>query len=318
MLSERLRQSLRYFHVLMALPHRLDLSISGIVLRIESDLPIHADTKFLPFLTESTAPDLTARIERTVHLPELSEDILHEDLCYRVHPDGWGGYLRSFFDAPRDLTPYAVSAWDSDERVLTVRYLSKGSHCLSELGSCLFHLGLEHLLLQQERLCLHAALVRTDVGGILFSGPSGIGKSTQAELWCRHRSAVQLNGDRPILSRIKDGWLGWGSPYAGSSRCHINDSCPIHAIVMLRQAPQCSLRRLSVREAFRAVWFGLAVNHWDADQVRRASDLALELICAVPVLEFSCTPDLQAVEYLEQTLKEVCEHAADRSGQCPD
>ena len=166
----------------MPLPYRIDLSLSGFVLRIESDLPIHAAPKFLPFLTKSTAPDLIGRIERTDHLPELSDDIIHEDLCYRVHADGLGGFLRSFFDAPRDLTPYAVTTWDQDARVIRVCYLSKGSHCFSELDSTLFHLGLERLLLQQERLCLHAACVRTDDGGVLFSGPSGIGKSTLLKL----------------------------------------------------------------------------------------------------------------------------------------
>jgi len=290
----------------MLLPYQIDLSLSGFVLRIESDLPIHAAPKFLPFLTKSTAPDLIGRIERTDHLPELSDDVIHEDLCYRVHPDGMDGFLRSFFDAPRDQTPYAVSAWDGETRGIRVCYLSKGSHCFSELDSTLFHLGLERLLLLQERLCLHAACVRTDVGGILFSGPSGIGKSTQAELWCRYRSAVQINGDRPILSRSGGGWLAWGSPYAGSSRCHVNESCPVRVIVMLRQGNQCSIRRLSLPEAFRAIWSGVTVNSWDADQVRRASDLALELTASVPVLEFSCTPDLGAVEYLEQALKEVC------------
>ena len=290
----------------MPLPYRIDLSLSGFVLRIESDLPIHAAPKFLPFLTKSTAPDLIGRIERTDHLPELSDDIIHEDLCYRVHADGLGGFLRSFFDAPRDLTPYAVTTWDQDARVIRVCYLSKGSHCFSELDSTLFHLGLERLLLQQERLCLHAACVRTDDGGVLFSGPSGIGKSTQAALWCRHRAAIQINGDRPILSRDGDGWLAWGSPYAGSSRCHVNENCPGRGIVMLRQGGDCAVRRLTLPEAFRAIWFGVTVNSWDTDQVRRASNLALELSCSVPVLEFTCTPDSSAVEYLEQALKEVC------------
>ena len=289
----------------MLMYRQMDLSISGFVLRIESDLPIRIPQRFLPFLTESDAPDLIGRIEQTDVLPKLSEEVLHTDLCYRVHPDGRGGYLRSFFDAPRDLTPYAVSAWSEEARLMRVCYLSKGAHCFSELGSTLFHLGLERLLLLQERLCLHAACVRTDIGGILFSGPSGIGKSTQAELWCRHRSALQINGDRPILSRSETGgWLAWGSPYAGSSRCHLNESCTVSAIVMLRQAKTCSLRRLSLPEAFRAVWSGLTVQRWDPAQADAASRLTMELIASVPVVELACTPDEAAVACLEQALKE--------------
>lgn len=284
----------------------LELSVSDLVLRIESDLVITADHRFQPFLTESAEPDLTARIMQTDRLPNLSDEVIHEDLCYRVHSDGKGGYVRSFFDAPRDMTPYAVACREDDSGILCVRYLPHGARFLSELGRCLFHLGLENLLLQQDRVCLHAACVRSDLGGILFSGPSGIGKSTQAELWCRHRSAVQINGDRPILARSGNGWLAWGSPYAGSSRCYINENCTIRAIVMLRQSSHCTLRRLSVTEAFRAVWSGLTVNTWDADQVRRASGLAIELVSSVPVLEFSCTKEPDAVDVLDRALKEVC------------
>jgi hypothetical protein len=165
-----------------------------------------------------------------------------------------------------------------------------------------FHVGIESLMLYRERLCFHAACVRTALGGILFSGPSGIGKSTQADLWCKYRGAEQINGDRPILSKGEEGWLAWGSPYAGSSRCYVNASCPVRAIVMLRQAGSCSLRRLSAREAFRAVWSGLTVPAWDAKAMETACDLALELSAAVPVYEFGCTPDAAAVEFLEQGL----------------
>lgn len=282
------------------------LSIAGITLRMDTDRPLAPGSKFAPFLTEESKPDFLARFRRVAELPPIPEKILHEDVCYRVHPNGRGGYLRSFFDPPRDDTPYAVATYDYSRGRIQVDYLEKGASCVSEMGNSFFHLGLEAMLIHKNRLCLHAACVQTHLGGILFSGPSGIGKSTQAELWCDNRGAKQINGDRPILSRHEDGWLAWGSPYAGSSRCHINESCPVTAIVMLRQAKECSLRRLSLPEAFRAVWSGLTVYSWDKTFVDAASSLALELIASVPVLEFACTPDMQAVTFLEQGLRKEC------------
>ena len=40
-----------------------------------------------------------------------------------------------------------------------------------------------------------------------------------------------------------------------------------------------------------------------------ACDLALELGSSIPVYEFGCTPDLQAVEFLEQGLRKegICD-----------
>lgn len=285
---------------------RYILSIAGILVQLETDQCLSGERDFLPFLAAEGSPDYRASFRRVAHLPPIPDSVLYEGLCYRVHPDGKGGYLRSFFDPPRDMTPYAVAVYDYCRGIIQVDYLEKGAHCVSEMNNSFFHLGLEAMLIYRERLCLHAACVDTELGGILFSGPSGIGKSTQAELWCTYRGAHQINGDRPILSKGHDGWLAWGSPYAGSSRCHVNESCPVTAIVMLRQAKECSLRRLNRAEAFRSIWSGLTMNSWDERFVEAATDLTIELIGKVPVLEFSCTPDEQAVDYLEQGLRKEC------------
>lgn len=278
-------------------------SIAGLELQLKIDQNLELQTSFLPFVTENSLPDFIAVFRRTDELPAIPEKVLHEDICYRVHSCTDGRILRSFFDAPKERTPYAVAAADYAAGTLQVDYLKSGAHCLSQTKNTFFHVGFETLLLYRERLCFHAACVRTALGGILFSGPSGVGKSTQAELWCKHRGAEQMNGDRPILSKGNSGWLAWGSPYAGSSRCYVNASCPVSAVVMLRQAESCSLRRLSAKEAFRAVWSGLTVPAWDAKAMETACDLALELSTTVPVYEFGCTPDVTAVEFLERGLE---------------
>ena len=286
--------------------YRLDLEIAGLSLSLRSFQKWEEESSFLPFVTETESPDYMAVFRETDVLPAISETVLHEDSCYRVHPDGRGGYVRSFFDAPRDYTPYAVAQYDHVHGRIQIDCLPKGAHCVSEIHNSFFHLGFEAMLIHRDRLCFHAACVEIPLGGLLFSGPSGIGKSTQAELWQQYRGARQINGDRPILSRTEKGWLAWGSPYAGSSRCHINENCPVSAIIMLQQAKTCRLERLSMPEAFRAVWSGLTVHSWDKPLVEKALDLTMDLIGAVPVFRFHCTPDEAAVRYLEQELKKEC------------
>ena len=284
----------------MALRDEYTFRIADVTVCLQTDQVLAEEDIFRPFVTQSEDVDFRAVFRQVDQLPTIPEKILYEDLCYRVHPDGKGGFLRSFFDAPSDMTPYAVAAYDHPGGSIRVEYLPKGAHCVSEIRNSFFHLGLEALLMERNRLCLHAACVDTAMGGILLSGPSGIGKSTQADLWCRHRGARQINGDLPILQKTKTGWQAWGSPYAGSSRCYLNECCSIRTIVILRQAPENRLRRLSPSEAFRAVWSGVTVNSWDPRFTERACDLALELISQIPVYELACTPDIRAVELLEQ------------------
>lgn len=280
-------------------PYRCDLSIAGLPIRMELEQSVPMTAAFRPFLT-TQPPRYTARFRRVEVLPELDDRVLYTGNCHRIHPQG----LRSFFDAPRDLTPYAVARTDHDRGVVDVAYLEKGAHCVSQMDNSFFHLGFEGLLIRQDRICFHASLIRTERGGILFSGPSGIGKSTQADLWCRHRGAKLLNGDRPILQRREGDFQAWGSPYAGSSTCYVNESAPVSALVFLAQGKENRIRRLRAGEAFRRIYAGLTMYSWDREFVDRACTLAEELTAAVPCYELSCLPDVTAVECLEQRLKE--------------
>lgn len=270
---------------------------------MEKEQPFSESPMFAPFLSYSAAPDFHAVFREVSELPPIPQKNLFEERRYRVHPDGKGGFLRSFFDSPLDLTPYGVGEYDYDNGSIRIDYLAKGARFFTDMHNSFFHLGLESILLHRQRMCLHASFIQTELGGILFSGPSGVGKSTQAELWCKYRNARQINGDRPILSKAREGWLAWGSPYAGSSKCYVNASCPVAAVVMLRQAENCTLRRLTAGEAFRRIWSGLTMHSWDPYCVETACDLTLDLVGAVPVYELGCTPDEQAVACLEQGLR---------------
>lgn len=278
----------------------IDLSIAGIPIRMELERPVPMTEAFRPFLSDG-GPICTGRFRLVRELGDFDERILYTGNCYRVHPEG----VRSFFDAPRDLTAYALARTDHEAGVVDVAYLEKGAHCVSQMDNSFFHLGFEGLLIRHDRICFHASCIRTEKGGILFSGPSGIGKSTQARLWCEHRGAELINGDRPILQKTAEGFLAWGSPYAGSSRCFVNDSVPVRALVFLAQEPRNRIRRLGAADAFRRIYGQLTMYSWDRFFAGRACDLALGLAEQVPCWELGCVPDVSAVELLERKLEET-------------
>lgn len=289
--------------------HTYHFRIADIPIALETDRDLALSEEFTPFVDPVPAqPRYLARIHQVPQLPPIPEAVLHETGCDRVHSDGRGGYPRSFFDAPRDPAPYSLVTYDYPAGLIDVPYLEKGRHCLSQLSNSFYHLGLEEIMLRENRLCFHAACISSDLGGLLFAGPSGVGKSTQANLWCRYRMARLLNGDRPILSLTDRGVLAWGSPYAGSSRCYVNECTPVRAILLLKQAPACALRPLPAGESLRRICAGLNLHTWDSDYLNHALDLATQVITRVPVYEFSCTADESAVQFLANALKEGINH----------
>ena len=147
---------------------------------------------------------------------------------------------------------------------------------------------------------------REEYGGILFSGVSGSGKTTQAELWMKWEKARQINGDRPILYKSDKGWLGCGSPYAGSSECYINECIPIKTIILLEQGTQTSLQRVSITEAVKRIYANSTVYTWNKEYVEKLLNLIMILVQEIPVYRLINRADHDSVEIVKKELqKEV-------------
>lgn len=283
--------------------HISDLLLGGTVIRLEHPQSILTTENFWCFKAEVSTPDciVTFRVYEKLSWP--SAEPLFANFAFSVYPDGEEGYLRLYHDHKEGDRPYAIGRIAPDGRSETVDYLADSAEFFSETQNTFSHIALEELLLHRDRIILHASFITASLGGILFSGPSGVGKSTQAALWERFEGARQINGDRPILGREDDRWIAYGSPYAGSSRCHVNESCPVRAIVLLEQGPENSLTRLTVGQAFHRLFAQTTVNSWNPWFVERVCDLVSHLAASVPVYCLSCTPDRRAVETLKTALK---------------
>ncbi|MCI7098418.1 MAG: hypothetical protein MR966_05790 [Lachnospiraceae bacterium] len=244
------------------------------------------------------------RFCETEELPKFTEAPIEYNQDFSVYREQNGDYIRCYHDHKNNDRQYAVTRFEPEQKLVQVDYLPEGAQFFSEVSNSFFHIGWETLLLHEKRMILHAACVDTPHGGILFSGSSGVGKSTQADLWCRFMNARLLNGDRTVLHAEQKGWMAYGSPYAGSSRCYVNDSCPVKAVVMLKQTKQCTLRRLGMAEAFHKVYAQATVNSWNTEYVTTLCDLIIALVTDIPVYELSCTPDRDAVEILQKELME--------------
>lgn len=163
-------------------------------------------------------------------------------------------------------------------------------------------LSAEHLVLDAGGVVLHASYVLHNGKAILFTAPSGTGKSTQADLWKNLRGARIINGDRAVI-RVADGQaVACGIPFAGSSEYCENVTAPLAAIVYLGQAPKTQISRLTGFRAFHRVWEGCSVNTWNRIDVEAATKIVENIISRVPVLYLPCTPDETAVIALEGAL----------------
>ena len=157
-------------------------------------------------------------------------------------------------------------------------------------------------LIHRGGFLLHASYIGWEGKAILFTAPSGTGKSTQASLWEKFRGSTLHNGDRAAVMITEQGVFAHGVPFCGSSGVNENVTLPIAAIVALSQAPQTTISRIRGLQAFRLIWEGCTVNHWNRQDMSRCMDLVSHVVQHVPIFHLACTPDLSAVTVLEKEI----------------
>ena len=277
--------------------------IAGLTIELETEVLMAITENFLPFQKKREKADVVFKYSVCEKLREIFGTTLYSRIEYDVVRGADGQIFRVHKDPRDDGRIYAVSYMEAERAEVCINLLKGSEEHFDNTNNSFFHAGWEQFFIQKGRIILHASLVKTEFGGLIFSGVSGIGKSTQAKLWETLETATQINGDRPILYKNAEKWMGCGSPYAGSSECYVNEQVPVRMILLLRQGMECRIARLPMAKAFKEIFQNCTVYSWNREYVENVANLVAELICDVPVYSLTCRPDRSAVEIVKEELK---------------
>lgn len=156
---------------------------------------------------------------------------------------------------------------------------------------------------RRRMLHVHCSMVDYQGCGILFLGPSGIGKTTQAELWRDFRGGCILNGDMGYVQQAEQGFVAWGTPWHGSSPYCENKCVPLKAMVVLKQAPQNTLRELSGFEKVQETSCSVFYPNWVENGVELCLEILDTLLRQVPVYCLYNRADEESVHLLAKELE---------------
>ena len=275
------------------------LTLAGLRIQLCTPHEISVSESLQPFMCQSQEEtDCVIRLRTCEQLPEYSHGGVWHGLEYY---DCHQGSQRIFHcNAPHAAAFAATILLENGNIELWVLpdYLSY----FTGIAGIFNRIGMETLLLQHQSLLLHASLIKYEGVTLAFAGPSGVGKSTQADIWHTCLGADIVNGDRAALGKRGDSWYAYGFPYAGTSGIYKNDCGPLAAIVVLQQAEENHLCRLTESEAFRLLYPELSIHHWDKTYVTDATDLCLQMLSQIPVYMLACRPDESAALLVKKGL----------------
>lgn len=196
-----------------------------------------------------------------------------------------------------DMTAYVVDkTFDIDRK--GHRFQTKPSVPLSSSIRAACEAG----MVLRDGLPLHASLVEKDGFGVVFLGPSGMGKSTQAKLWEKYLGADFIIGDRPGLRRLDGKWLGFGMPWDGKDAINRQTSVPVRALIWLEQAKENRIAPMNPVKAMTVMLKQAMMPVWDDDAMNGATAQMAALAREVPMFHLRCLPDEAAARLTYETI----------------
>ena len=160
-------------------------------------------------------------------------------------------------------------------------------------------------LLKFDGMLLHASAVAVDGRAYLFSGPSGMGKSTHTRLWQEllGEDAKVFNDDKPALRCLDGVWYAYGTPWCGKDGINLDLKVPLAGICFLKRGEQNAIRTLNSKEASFELIAQTIRRFKNAELLDGMLNIVERLVRDVPIYELTNRPDLDAARLSYQTMR---------------
>lgn len=270
--------------------------IAGIVLKI-SGCDLHMQRLMSAYEISPRLHDVFINVSESNDIRKPENIKLVRSGSLRTYATTEQGYLT--YDALKDGTLIALI--DMDKAVTEVNVIARDIEHLggANISVRKFNMLAEvfrYVVLVRKGVIFHCSALSVRGEAILFSAPSGTGKSTHTGLWCKYVPGTEVfNDDSPAIMIEGEDVVAYGTPWCGKSDVNKNVRLKVKAVVFLERGITNEIRLLGVKESFL---------HF-ADQSFRAPytsllgtvlDLQEKVLKKVPMYKLKCNISKDAVD----------------------
>ena len=275
--------------------------IGKTVIEISAPFEIVEQKPFFDFECFNQKIDYSVTYEVSEKLPDINTNIVFQDDVYTVKSFEGKNYIYYYDFDSKDFYACRISSDDED----FCRVVVKKDYENRMWTRLIFDtIGIEEILAKNNAVLFHSSFIDLDGQGLLFTGPCGMGKSTQADLWKKYNGTEIMNGDKSVLYENDSEYWVSGVYNSGSSIYCENVQMPIKAIVMLSQAPYNKVEKSDSLNAFLHVYKSCYPVPYSAKLMNNQMNLAEKISHSINVFKLECLPDEGAVRCLERILND--------------
>lgn len=274
------------------------LSFGNLCLKLELPEPMLETEGYMPFFCDEKPSDFEicySFCKERIFLPQLVSvtERGNRVFCF----DGKTHLVYYKAAAPGEF--YAVRECCDGEKKIKITLTSEAKGKLWA-RLVLNTLGIEELAARKSGVVFHSSFIERNKRAVLFTGPCGAGKSTQAEIWKRYCGVQIINGDKTLIYLENGKIFASGLPFSGSSGISKNLGMELVAIVHLEKSKENRIELFSPRDAFLCLLKSsyVPLNYGGSVSSTLAKIAERTLVCSL-----FCTPDERAAEVLDNYLK---------------
>ncbi len=159
----------------------------------------------------------------------------------------------------------------------------------------LAELLLVNLLAKKKGIMVHGLGINDRGTGIAFSGGTGTGKSTLAELYKKEGGANILCDEHIVIRKEKEGFRLYGTPWPGMAAATSSESAPLKRVFFIEHAPANKILGQGTLSDLLPLLF---LPFWDRERMELVLEFCEELLSKIDCKKLGFLKNRNVIDFV--------------------